>query len=55
MKKLKAFTEMYSEDEIRGILGDSGTDFTSDVDFEAFLRVSNFTALLTLQFFNVIR
>lgn len=45
MMKLKAFTEMFSEDAIRGILGESGTDFTNDVDFEAFLRVSNFMAL----------
>ena len=40
MVKLKAFRDMYSEDEIRGILGESGTDLTDDVDFEAFLKVS---------------
>lgn len=39
MMKLKAFTEMYNEDEIKEILTESGTDFTNDVDFEAFLRV----------------
>ncbi|KAJ1392513.1 EF-hand domain pair [Sesbania bispinosa] len=38
MVKLKAFSDMYSQDEIRGILGELGTDFTDDIDFEAFLR-----------------
>ncbi|XP_027330249.1 fimbrin-1-like [Abrus precatorius] len=38
MVQLKAFRDMYGEDEIRGILGESGTDFTNDVDFEGFLR-----------------
>ncbi|KAH1263780.1 Fimbrin-1 [Glycine max] len=38
MVKLNAFRDMYSEDEIRGILGESGTDFTNDIDFEAFLK-----------------
>jgi len=42
MMKLKAFIDMYSEDEIRGILNESGNDFTNDVDFEAFLMVSKF-------------
>lgn len=46
MVKLKAFRDMYKEDEIKGILGDSGTDFTIDIDFEAFLRVSNFMSLI---------
>ncbi|PON94143.1 Dystrophin [Trema orientale] len=39
MVKLKAFKEMYSEDEIRGILGDQGSDFNNEIDFEGFLRV----------------
>ena len=52
MVKLNAFRDMYSEDEIRGILGESGTDFTNDIDFEAFLKVSNLVSL-TLSFFNV--
>lgn len=39
MMKLKAFIDMYSEDEIRGILNESGNDFPTDVDFEAFLMV----------------
>ncbi|TKY57358.1 Fimbrin-1 protein [Spatholobus suberectus] len=38
MVKLNAFRDMYGEDEIRGILGESGTDFTNDIDFEAFLK-----------------
>ncbi|XP_061375633.1 fimbrin-1-like [Gastrolobium bilobum] len=38
MVKLKAFGDIYNEDEIRSILGESGTDFTGDIDFEAFLR-----------------
>ncbi|KAK7320337.1 hypothetical protein VNO77_29735 [Canavalia gladiata] len=38
MMKLKAFIDMYGEDEIRRMLGESGTDFTNDIDFEAFLR-----------------
>lgn len=40
MVKVNAFRDMYSEDEIRGILGESGTDFTNDIDFEMFLKVS---------------
>lgn len=39
MMKLKAFIDMYSEDEIRGILNESRNDFTTNVDFEAFLMV----------------
>ena len=38
--KLKAFREMYTEDEITGILGDQGSDFGDEIDFEGFLRVS---------------
>lgn len=41
MVKLNAFRDMYSEDEIRGILGESRTDFTNDIDFEIFLKVSS--------------
>lgn len=64
MVKLNAFRDMYAEDEIRGILGESGTDFTNDIDFEAFLKVSylvsltlSFTVLLdlvTFFFFHVV-
>lgn len=38
--KLKALREMYTEDEITGILGDQGSDFGDEIDFEGFLRVS---------------
>ncbi|XP_020223804.1 fimbrin-1 [Cajanus cajan] len=38
MVKLNAFRDMYKEDEIRGILGESGTDITNEIDFEAFLK-----------------
>lgn len=40
LAKLKAFREMYTEDEITGILGDQGSDFSDEIDFEGFLRVS---------------
>ncbi|KAK7276901.1 hypothetical protein RIF29_18049 [Crotalaria pallida] len=38
MVKLKAFRDIYNEDEIRGILGESDENVTKDIDFEAFLR-----------------
>ncbi|RVW70228.1 Fimbrin-5 [Vitis vinifera] len=38
MVKLKAFSDMFKEEEIRGILGESGADVNDEVDFEAFLR-----------------
>ncbi|EXB81084.1 hypothetical protein L484_014016 [Morus notabilis] len=38
MAKLKAFREMYTEDEIKGILGDQGSNFSDEIDFEGFLR-----------------
>ncbi|KAL2316693.1 hypothetical protein Fmac_030569 [Flemingia macrophylla] len=38
MVKLNAFRDMYREDEIRGILGESGTDLTDEIDFESFLK-----------------
>ena len=40
MANLNAFSEMYSEDEIRAILSDQGSDFSDEIDFERFLRVS---------------
>ncbi|XVE72495.1 hypothetical protein DITRI_Ditri11bG0043700 [Diplodiscus trichospermus] len=36
--KLKAFSEMYTEDEIKTILGESNSDTGEEIDFEAFLR-----------------
>lgn len=38
--KLKAFTEMFTEDEIKAILGASYKDVNVELDFESFLRVS---------------
>ncbi|GLT66599.1 hypothetical protein SLA2020_389560 [Shorea laevis] len=37
MVKLKPFRE-FTEEEIRGILGESGSDLSNEIDFEAFLR-----------------
>ena len=39
MVKLKAFNAMFKEEEIEGILGESGADISDEVDFEAFLKV----------------
>ncbi|OMP04298.1 hypothetical protein COLO4_09752 [Corchorus olitorius] len=39
MVKLKAFSTMFTEDEIRQILGESYSDMNNEVDFETFLRV----------------
>ncbi|XP_059283986.1 fimbrin-1-like [Lycium ferocissimum] len=38
MAKLKAFKEMFNEEEIRNILGESGSDANDEIDFESFLR-----------------
>ncbi|CAI8586932.1 unnamed protein product [Vicia faba] len=38
MMKLKAFVDTYNQDEIRGVLNESGIDFANDVDFEDFLK-----------------
>lgn len=40
MAKLKGFSDMFNEEEIRNILGESGSDTNDEVDFEGFLRVS---------------
>lgn len=53
MMKLKAFVDMYSEDEIRGILNDSGNDFANDVDFEDFLKVCSFMVFSILFFISI--
>lgn len=31
---------MFSEEEIRAIIGESGSDMSNEIDFEGFLRVS---------------
>lgn len=38
MAKLKAFRE-FTEEEIRGILGELNSDLSEEIDFEAFLMV----------------
>lgn len=40
MVKLKAFNEMFNEEEIWNILGESGSDANDEIDFENFLKVS---------------
>lgn len=53
MMKLKAFVDMYSEDEIRGVLNESGNDFANDVDFEEFLKVCSFMVFSILFFISI--
>ncbi|KAH7546809.1 hypothetical protein FEM48_Zijuj01G0240500 [Ziziphus jujuba var. spinosa] len=36
--KTKAFRETYKEEEVKKILGDLGTDFSNEMDFEGFLK-----------------
>ncbi|KAL1092282.1 hypothetical protein V6Z11_D07G213000 [Gossypium hirsutum] len=36
---MKAFSEMFSEDEIKTFLGESNSDMGEEIDFEAFLRL----------------
>lgn len=38
--KLKAFTEMFTEDEVKGVLLESNKDSGEEIDFESYLRVS---------------
>ena len=38
--KLKAFSEMFTEDEIKAILEEESKDMDEEIDFESFLRVS---------------
>lgn len=40
MAKLKAFNEMFNEEEIRNILAESVSDLNDEIDFESFLNVS---------------
>ena len=39
LAKLKAVTELLTEDEIKNILKESSPDLDEEVDFESFLRV----------------
>ncbi|XP_071700871.1 fimbrin-1-like isoform X1 [Rutidosis leptorrhynchoides] len=38
LAKIKPFNDLFKEDEIEDLLSQSGLDFTSGIDFEAFLR-----------------
>ncbi|XP_049412604.1 fimbrin-1-like [Solanum stenotomum] len=38
MAKLKAFNEMFNEEEIQNILAESGSDVNDEIDFESFLK-----------------
>ncbi|KAK2987063.1 hypothetical protein RJ640_004789 [Escallonia rubra] len=38
MAKLKALSQMYNEEDIRGILSDLGSDASNEIDFEGFLK-----------------
>lgn len=40
MVMLKAFTTMFTEEQVRDILSELYSDMGSEVDFEAFLKVS---------------
>lgn len=51
--KLKTFREVYKEEEIKKILSDLGSDFSNEINFEGFLRVSHICFLsLSLIFSN---
>lgn len=49
-KKLKAFSELFTEDEIKEALGESYQNMDDEIDFESFLRVSLFCS-----FFHVLQ
>lgn len=40
--KLKAFSELFTEDEIKDFLKETSRDVGEELDFESFLRVSLF-------------
>lgn len=44
-KKLKAFAEFFTEDEIKAVLEESYQNMDDEIDFESFLRVSPFFVL----------
>lgn len=52
MVKLKAVSDMLTQDEIMDILNESSSDFNQDIDFESFLRVS--VVNLRLEIWNLI-
>lgn len=48
MVKLTAFSEMFKEEEIRDILGESGSAKEDEIDFEGFLTVRCYDASFEL-------
>ena len=48
--KLKAFIEMFKEDEIKTILEESCKDMSEEIDFEHFLRVIFWNMVLCLYY-----
>jgi plastin-1 len=52
MVKLKPFRE-FTEEEIRGIFRESGSDLSEEIDFESFLRVSVLCLLIFLCFLSL--
>lgn len=49
MVKLKAFSDMLTEDQVKRILSDLHSDLITEVNFEEFLRVSSNSAFLHSQ------
>lgn len=47
MAKLKAFSTMFTEEDIKGILAELHADTSAEIDFEAFLRVSYVCACIS--------
>lgn len=48
MAKLKAFSTMFTEEDIKGILAESYADPGDEIDFEAFLRVNYVCSCISL-------
>lgn len=45
--KLKAFSEMFTEDEIKDFLKETSRDVGEEIDFESYLRVSIYDRIWT--------
>lgn len=48
MAKLKAFSTMFTEEDIKGILAESYADPGDEIDFETFLRVNYVYSCMSL-------
>lgn len=48
MAKLKAFSTMFTEEDIKGILAESYAGAGDEIDFEAFLRVNYMCSCISL-------